>query len=160
MDMHSSHMREAFRLAERAFEENEVPVGAVITVENRIIAKGYNRVESLNDPTAHAEILALGAAAEYLGHWRMEEASLYVTLEPCVMCIGAILNARIGNICFGAYDPRFGGCGSRYDLVTGNPYLRQVNLLGGIMQAESETLMKSFFEKLRERDKEKKAALK
>lgn len=157
MDMHTGFMREAFRLAQRAFEENEVPVGAVITVENRIIAKGYNRVESLNDPTAHAEILALGAAAEYLGHWRMEEASIYITLEPCVMCIGAILNARIGNIVFGATDPRFGSCGSRYDLVTGNPYLKQVNIISGIMKVECEAIIKEFFIKLRERDKEKKA---
>jgi tRNA(adenine34) deaminase len=160
MDINTSLMREAYRLAERAYEENEVPVGAVIAVESRVIAKGYNRVEALNDPTAHAEILALGAAAEYLGYWRMEEASIYVTLEPCVMCIGAILNARIGNIVFGAYDARFGSCGSRYDLVTDNPYIRDVAVQGGIMQAESEALMKSFFEKLRERDKEKKAALK
>jgi tRNA(adenine34) deaminase len=153
MTLHEQHMREAYRLAQKAFDENEVPVGAVIVAENRIIARGYNRVESLKDPTAHAEILALGAAAGALGGWRMEGASIYVTLEPCVMCIGAILNARIASIYFGATDPRFGSCGSRYDLVTNNPYLRNVMVCPGIMARESESLLKTFFVKLREKEK-------
>jgi tRNA(adenine34) deaminase len=143
-------MREAFREAEKAYEKNEVPVGAVIVVENRIIARGYNRTEGLIDPTAHAEIIAIGAAANYLGAWKMEEASIFVTLEPCVMCIGAILNARIANIFYGAKDPRLGACGSRYDLVTDNPYIRTATVAGGIMAAESESMLKSFFIRLRE----------
>ncbi|MBL8027679.1 MAG: nucleoside deaminase [Fibrobacteres bacterium] len=145
-----SFMREAFREAEKAYEQNEVPVGAVITVDNKIIARGYNRTEGLIDPTAHAEIIALGAAADYLGAWKMEEASIFVTLEPCVMCIGAILNARIGNIYYAAKDPRLGSCGSRYDLVKENPYIRNAVAIGGIMAEESESLLKSFFVRLRE----------
>jgi tRNA(adenine34) deaminase len=155
LTFHEQHMREALRLAQKAWDEKEVPVGAVIAVENRVIAKGYNRVEGLNDPTAHAEILALGAAAEYLGSWRMEEATIYVTLEPCVMCIGAILNARIGRIYYGAADPRFGSCGSRYDLVTGNPYIKNVSVVPGIMAGESESMLKAFFVQLREKEARK-----
>jgi len=154
--LNETFMREAYRQAERAYAENEVPVGAVVVFENRIIAKGYNRTEGLNDPTAHAEIIALGAASEYLGSWRMEEASIFVTLEPCVMCIGAILNARIGRIHFGATDPRLGACGSRYDLVTNNPYIRHAEVFKGMMAAESEAILKSFFHKLRE-EKERKS---
>jgi tRNA(adenine34) deaminase len=151
MDMNLYFMQEAVKQAERAMAENEVPVGAVITFENRVIARGYNRVESLNDPTAHAEILALGAAAEYLGTWKMEESAIYVTLEPCVMCIGAILNARIHHIYYGAADPRFGACGSRYDLVKDNPYIRNVSVVPGLMAYESEMMLKAFFKKLREK---------
>jgi tRNA(adenine34) deaminase len=143
-------MCEAFREAEKAYVQNEVPVGAVITIENRIIARGYNRTESLIDPTAHAEIIALGAAANYLCAWKMEEATIYVTLEPCVMCIGAILNARIGKIYYAAKDSRLGSCGSRYDLVKDNPYIRNAVAVGGIMAQESEALLKSFFGRLRE----------
>jgi tRNA(adenine34) deaminase len=142
-------MREAFRLAQKAYAEKEVPVGAVVAVGNRVIGRGYNKVEGLNDPTAHAEILALGAAAESLGSWRMEEAAIYVTLEPCVMCIGAILNARIANIYFGASDARFGSCGSRYDLVKDNPYINNVQVFPGLLGAESEALLKDFFVNLR-----------
>ncbi|OGJ90998.1 MAG: hypothetical protein A2268_10145 [Candidatus Raymondbacteria bacterium RifOxyA12_full_50_37] len=144
-------MQDAFRLAEKAYEQDEVPVGAVVVFENRIIGRGYNRTEGLNDPTAHAEIIALGAAAEYLGSWRMEETTIYVTLEPCVMCIGAILNARVANIFYGAKDERFGSCGSRYDLVKDNPYIRNVSVVPGIMAEESEALIKMFFKNLREK---------
>ncbi len=150
VNMVERFMKEAYIEAEKAYMANEVPVGAVIVHENRIIARGYNRTETLNDPTAHAEILALGAAANYLDSWRMEDAAIFITLEPCVMCIGAILNARIANIYFGAKDPRFGSCGSRYDLVSDNPYIRGVKVVSGVMAAECESIIKSFFVKLRE----------
>lgn len=152
--IHETFMREAFRQAERALAENEVPVGAVVTYENRIIGRGYNRVEGLNDPTAHAEILALGAAAEYLGAWRLEEASIYVTLEPCAMCAGAILNARIGQIYYGAADPRFGACGGRYDLIKDNPYIREAVAVPGLLAPQCEQILKAFFEKLREKKRD------
>lgn len=151
MDFHIHCMGEAMQQAEAAYAEKEVPVGAVITVGNRIIARGYNRTEGLQDPTAHAEIIALTAAAEHLNSWRMEGAEIYVTLEPCVMCVGAILNARIGTVYYGAKDPRFGSCGSRYDLLTDNPYIRNARALSGLYAEESLALMKRFFQELRDK---------
>lgn len=154
MDFNVYCMSEALKQAERAFSENEVPVGAVVAAGGRIIARGYNRVEALKDPTAHAEIIALTAAAEALQSWRLEGAAIYVTLEPCVMCIGAILNARISGIYYGARDPRFGACGSRYDLVTDNPYINGAQASGGFFAEESLALIKRFFVNLRDKTPE------
>ena len=151
MDNHLRFMNEAFREAEKAYLADEIPVGAVIVADNRIIARAFNRTEGLNDPTAHAEILALGSAAEHLQSWRMEQASIYVTLEPCVMCVGAILNARIASIFYGAKDPRFGSCGSRYDLLTDNPYIRNVSAQAGLKGEESLELIRKFFRNLRDK---------
>ena len=109
-------MSEAFKLAEKGFSKNEVPVGAVIVCYDRIIGRGYNQCESLVDPTAHAEILSISAAANTLDDWRLNKCTIYVTKEPCVMCAGAIINSRINRLVFGAYDKKKGACGSVYQL--------------------------------------------
>ncbi len=139
----------ALQEAEAALEDGEVPVGAVIVHKNKIIGRGRNQVERLKDPTAHAEMIAITSAASYLGQWRLNECDIYVTLEPCVMCTGALLSARIKNLYFGAYDPKFGACGSLYNLAEEGKYNHKINLFSGIYALESEQLLKIFFEKLR-----------
>lgn len=137
-------MREALKLAEQAYEEDEVPIGAVVVCKNRIIAKGYNQVEKLNDATAHAEMLAITSACEHLGAKYLEECSLYVTLEPCVMCAGAIQWVQLEKIVFGTYDDKRGF--SRYSkTILG----RTSQIIGGILKDESEKLLKDFFKKKR-----------
>ncbi len=142
-------MEQAFLEAEKAYKKKEVPVGAVIVFEDRVIGRGHNLTESLQDPTAHAEILAITAAANYLAHWRLEDTSLYVTLEPCPMCAGAILNSRIPNIIFGAYDPRFGACGSVSNVLKNNGLNFSVNVIPGVLQSKCESIIKDFFKRLR-----------
>jgi len=142
---HERWMREAIHEANLAAEKGEVPVGAVIVRDGRIIGRGHNRVESLNDPTAHAEILAIGAAGGQGESWRLDGATLYVTLEPCTMCSGAILLARVGTVVFGAADPRAGAVASTARLLEGNPYKHGVEIVGGILAEECSTLLKDFF---------------
>ncbi len=139
----------ALQEAENAMEENEVPVGAVIVHKNKIIARGYNQVERLHDPTAHAEMIAITAASNYLNNWRLEECDIYVTLEPCIMCTGALLASRINNIFFSTFDTKFGACGSVYNLAEEGKYNHKINLYSGIYAQESEELLKRFFEKVR-----------
>ncbi|MBT8386037.1 MAG: nucleoside deaminase, partial [Ignavibacteria bacterium] len=110
-------MFSALQEAEKALEDNEVPVGAVVVKDDKIIGRGYNQVERLKDATAHAEMLALTAAANHLGQWRLEKCSIYVTLEPCTMCTGALLTSRLNTLYFAAHDAKFGACGSLYNLA-------------------------------------------
>jgi len=149
MTYHEKWMEQAFLEAEKAYNKKEIPVGAVIVFEDRVIGRGHNLVETLQDPTAHAEILAITAAANYLAHWRLEDTSLYVTLEPCPMCAGAILNSRIPNIIFGAYDPRFGACGSVTNVLENNGLNLSVNVIPGVLQSKCEPIIKDFFKRLR-----------
>ena len=107
----------ALQEAEKALEENEIPVGAVVVKDNKIIGRGYNQVERLKDATAHAEMIALTAAANNIGNWRLNNCSIYVTLEPCIMCTGAMLASRIEELYFAAFDQKFGACGSLYNLA-------------------------------------------
>ena len=146
------YMFAALQEAEAALEDGEVPVGAVIVYKNKIIGRGRNQVERLKDPTAHAEMIAITSAASYIGNWRLNECDIYVTLEPCVMCTGALLSARIKNLYFGAYDPKFGACGSLYNLAEEGKYNHKINIFSGIYSSESEGLLKNFFEKLRRND--------
>ncbi len=147
-------MAYALREAKKAAEGGEVPVGAVITFEGQIIGRGHNRTESLNDPTAHAEIIAIGAAAEAMGDWRLHGATLYVTLEPCFMCAGAIVLARISRLVFGATDPRAGACVSLAD-VTNDPRLaHQVEVVHGIGANEAVHVLQEFFAKRRKRERD------
>jgi len=139
----------ALQEAEHAFAQKEVPVGAVITHKNKIIGKGYNQVESLKDPTAHAEMIAITSAANYLRNWRLDECDLYVTLEPCIMCTGAILNSRIKNLYFSTFDPKFGACGSVYNLTEEKRYINTLKVYSGIYESESKDLLEKFFKKLR-----------
>ncbi|MBM3321559.1 MAG: tRNA adenosine(34) deaminase TadA [Candidatus Eisenbacteria bacterium] len=147
---HVRWMRLALLEAEEAAREGEVPVGAVVIHEGRVIGRGHNRVEGTNDPTAHAEILAIGAAAEALGSWRLEGATLYVTLEPCFMCAGAIVLARLDRLVFGATDPKAGACVSLAGVVQDPRLNHRVDLLHGILETESRALLEDFFRKKRE----------
>lgn len=139
----------AMQEAEKALEIDEVPVGAVIVHENKIIGRGHNQVERLKDPTAHAEMIAITAASNHLGNWRLGNCDIYVTLEPCVMCTGALLAARINTIYFSAFDIKYGACGSLYNLAEEGKYNHKINLYSGIYSTESENLLKNFFLKKR-----------
>ena len=142
-------MRAALREAEQAFAERETPVGAVVVHQGRIIGRGTNQVERLQDPTAHAEILAIGAAASAMDSWRLEEAVLYVTLEPCAMCAGAIVLSRLSRLVFGASDPKSGACGSLFNIVRDARLNHQVELVGGVLEAECGNLLRAFFREIR-----------
>jgi tRNA(adenine34) deaminase len=146
-------MRHAMREAEAAWREGEVPIGCVIVKDGKIIGRGRNRMESLKDPTAHAEILALGAASGALSNWRLEGCTLYATLEPCPMCAGAILNGRIARVVYGARDKRLGALGSTYDILEKNPINRKVEATGGILAEECLEMLKEFFRDLRAKEK-------
>jgi len=144
MDEHEQFMRAALRLAESAAQRDEVPVGAVIVQSGRIIARGYNLRETKRSPLAHAEIVAIQKAARRLGGWRLSGCTLYVTLEPCPMCAGAIINARIDSVVFGAYDPKAGAFGSLYNLAEGR--LNHTPLVaGGVLQEPCAAIIKQYF---------------
>lgn len=144
MLMHEIYMREALKQAQSAYEKDEVPVGAIIVRDDQIIAKAHNQVETLKDPTAHAEMIAITSAAATCGKW-LHECTLYVTLEPCSMCAGALVLSRIKTICFGACDPKTGACGSVLN-ITQNPQLNhQIELIPGILQPQCAELMTRFF---------------
>lgn len=147
---HERWMEQALRLAERAFEEDEVPVGAVVIKENQIVGKGYNQNERLKDPTAHAEIIAITAAANTLGDKRLEGCTLYVTLEPCPMCAGAIVLARIPVLVFGAFDPKAGACGTLYSIPEDKRLNHTVHVIPGVLDLKSSALLKSFFGAVRQ----------
>jgi len=142
---HERWMREAVAAAREAAAQGEVPVGAVVVRDGAVVGRGANRVEALQDPTAHAEILAIGAAADQAGDWRLEDATLYVTLEPCTMCTGAILLSRLGRLVYGAADPRAGAVASTARLLDGNPYGHRMEVVGGIAATECGALLQEFF---------------
>lgn len=142
---HDVWMRSALDLAEQAFEEGEVPVGAVIVHADRIIGTGYNQREQLRDPTAHAEMIAITQAAELLGSWRLTDCTLYCTLEPCPMCAGAIVQARIPFVVYGTVDPKAGACHSLFQ-ITSDPRLNhRAAILGGVLQNECRAILQEFF---------------
>jgi tRNA(adenine34) deaminase len=140
------YMRQALSLARQAFEEDEVPVGAVVMLKDRIIARGYNQVEKLNDPTAHAEVIALTSAFNHLGSKYLPEATLYVTVEPCLMCAGALYWSKIGRIVFGAHDEKNGYRRIAREL---SPFHPKTELVSGVMAIECAELMKDFFRQKR-----------
>ncbi len=142
-------MRIALREAEVAFDEKEIPIGCVVVKDGVVIGKGHNQVETMKDATAHAEIIAIGTAANKLDNWRLDGCTLYVTLEPCPMCAGAILNSRISRIVYGSPDTRFGGCGTTIDVISNNALHRAVPVTGGILADECLGLLKGFFQKMR-----------
>lgn len=144
--MHETWMREALKLAREAQLAGEVPVGAVVVCEEKIIACARNERETSGDPTAHAEVLALRRAAEALGTRRLEGCTLYVTLEPCPMCAGAIVMAGIDAVFFGAYDPRCGCAGSLYDLPEDASFGRVIPCSGGLLEAECRLALNAFFD--------------
>jgi tRNA(adenine34) deaminase len=142
-------MRQALKLAEQAYANQEVPVGAVVVYEGRVIGKGYNQRQSLNDPTAHAEVLAITAAASSLGDWRLSGATLYVTLEPCIMCSGAIILSRVDRVVYGASDPKAGAVESLYKLLSDDRLNHRPQLTSGILAAECSAILTDFFRQQR-----------
>lgn len=143
-------MKEALLEAKKAFDKGEVPVGAVIVKDEKIIARAHNLREEKKDPTAHAEILALKKAAKVLGGWRLLGCTIYVTIEPCPMCSGAIIQSRISRVCFGANDYKAGACGSKVNLLDIN-FNHEVEITSGILEEECAEMMRDFFKKLRTR---------
>ena len=148
-------MKAALREAQRAFDTNEVPVGAVIVLEGKIIGRGYNQIEQLKDPTAHAEMIAITAASNHLQSRRLEQCTMYVTMEPCPMCAGAIVLARIPTLVFGVFDPKAGACGTLYNITEDKRLNHTVHVVDGICDGESEALLKEFFSKVRKSSKTK-----
>lgn len=139
-------MREALTEAEKAAEENEVPVAAVIVSDGEVIARAHNMRETLNDPTAHAEMLVLRQAAEKRGNWRLYGATVYCTLEPCCMCAGALVNARVDRVVYGLSDPKSGACESVAEILNIPQLNHKVEYQGGVLRDEVLTLMRDFFE--------------
>jgi len=142
-------MREALAEARLAYAEGEVPVGAVVVVNGEIIARAHNRREALNDASAHAEMLALREAAQRLGDWRLNQATLYVTMEPCPMCAGALVQFRVGRVVYGVDDPRAGAAGSVVELLREPRFNHQVEVIRGVLAEEARALLQDFFRALR-----------
>jgi tRNA(adenine34) deaminase len=139
-------MRRALELAQRAALDGEVPVGALLILEDEVIGEGWNRPIEGHDPTAHAEILALRAGAQRLRNYRLERTTLYATLEPCAMCMGAAMNARVSRVVFGAWDQKAGACGSVIDLPRQPKLAHGIDVFGGVCSEESAALLRQFFE--------------
>ncbi|MBQ9267051.1 MAG: nucleoside deaminase [Clostridia bacterium] len=148
--MNEKFMKLALKEAKKAYEKQEVPIGAVIVKDDIVIAKAHNLREVKNQACAHAEILAIEKACKKLDNWRLEECDMYVTLEPCAMCAGAILNARMRNVYIAAKEPRSGACGSQINLFEDYVYNHKVHYETGILEEEARTLMQSFFKERRE----------
>jgi len=149
---HKKWMKLAFREAEKAYERGEVPIGAVVVKNEQIIGRGYNQCESLTDPTAHAEIIAITSATNTIKNWRLENCSLYVTKEPCPMCAGALINSRIDMVIFGMYDEKEGCCGSLYQLCRDPRFKHQLAVKGGVMENSCRLIMQEFFKKQRKKN--------
>lgn len=156
MTQHEKYMEIAFREAEKAFKIGEVPIGAIIVKDGIIIGKGYNQVESLKDPTAHAEIIAITAASNYLGSKWLENCTLYVTIEPCPMCAGAIVLARIQTLVFGSFDSKAGSCGTLYNIVQDERLNHNVHVISGVSDMKCQSILKDFFSIMRKKEKQNK----
>jgi tRNA(adenine34) deaminase len=151
---HEHFMKLAMEEAKKAEEIGEVPIGAVIVKDGEVIARGYNLRETTNDPTAHAEMIAIREAAACLGGWRLEGCSLYVTLEPCPMCAGAIIQSRIELVVYGAEDPKAGCVGTLMDLLSDTRFNHQAEVISGVLQEECGEILTRFFRSLRQKKKE------
>lgn len=145
-------MSAALQEAGKALEQDEVPIGAVVVFENKIIGRGFNQVERLKDATAHAEMIAITAAENHIGDWRLSDCDIYVTVEPCLMCAGAILSSRIKRIFFGVFDPKFGACGSVYNVAQEGKINHKAEVYSGLLEQESSLLLQEFFKKKRTGD--------
>lgn len=147
-------MRLALKQAVKALKSGDVPVGCLVVYNNEIIGRGYNQIERRNDSLAHAEMLAIKQAVSKYGHKHLLDCDLYVTLEPCSMCAGAIVLARIKNVVFGASDPKSGACGSVLNIVRHNSLNHHCNIISGVLESECSTLIKNFFMELRKQSKQ------
>lgn len=153
---HEYYMRAALREAYNAYDEKEVPVGAVaVNPEGRIISRAYNQVETLKDATAHAEILLITQVENYLSDWRLENITIYVTKEPCAMCAGAMVNARVKKLIFGVSDPREGAAGSALNILAFKGMLHNVQVGSGVLESECREIIRDFFRKVRSSGLEK-----
>jgi tRNA(adenine34) deaminase len=139
-------MRRALELAQRAALDEEVPIGAVLVLKDEVVGEGWNRPIASHDPTAHAEIVALRAGAQRLRNYRLERTTLYATLEPCAMCLGAAINARVSRVVFAAWDLKAGACGSIIDLPRAHKLTHRIDVFGGVCSDESAALLRQFFE--------------
>ncbi|WP_234572144.1 tRNA adenosine(34) deaminase TadA [Rhodohalobacter sp. 614A] len=148
-NIHQNYMMQAFRLAETAYEKGEIPVGAVVVHENSIIGKGYNQVEMLQDSTAHAEMIATSAACSTLQNKYLHDCTLYVTLEPCPMCAGALVWTKIKRIVFGAMDEKAGACGTVFNISSNNKLNHNIEVIQGVMEADCQYLLQEFFKSKR-----------
>lgn len=146
-------MRMAIREAVAALDHDDVPVGAVVVHRGQVIGRGHNQRELLKDPTAHAEMIALTAASEHLKSWRLLDCTLYVTLEPCVMCAGAMILARLPRVVFGAEDPKAGACGSVYDILRDGRLNHSVEVVGRVLEGDCGELLRMFFHEQRKHGK-------
>ena len=147
---HSYFMQVALAQAHKASRAADVPVGAVVVVGEAIVGSGYNQRQALGDPTAHAEVLALRQAAREMGTWYLTAAVLYVTLEPCIMCLGAAVLSRIQRLVFGCHDPKAGACGSQFDILGSQRLNHTFPVISGVCEAECSALLKAFFRNLRQ----------
>jgi tRNA(adenine34) deaminase len=149
MSKHEKWMQRAFDLAKKAEAQDEVPVGAVIVLNDQIIGEGWNQPISSDDPTAHAEIMALRDAGKKIGNYRLPNTTLYVTLEPCTMCAGAIIHARLSRLVYAVDDPKTGACGSVFNLLQTDKLNHKVEIEKGVMEEECRSLIQSFFKEKR-----------
>jgi tRNA(adenine34) deaminase len=149
-DKDREYMRLALEQARQASVRDEVPIGAVLVRDDQVLARAHNFRETWQDPTAHAEMVAIREAATQSGSWRLTDTTLYVTLEPCVMCIGAIILARIPRLVFGAPDPKAGACGSVLNVPAERRLNHRVEIIGGVLEQESQELLQRFFKNLRQ----------
>ena len=160
MEQHIKYMKEALKLAKKAYALGEVPIGCVIVYEDKIIGRGYNRRNTDKNTLAHAEITAINRASKKMGDWRLEDCTLYVTLEPCQMCAGAIVQSRITNVVMGCMNPKAGCGGSILNILEMPEFNHQVNVTRGVLEEECSQILQDFFKELRIRNKEEKAAKK
>jgi tRNA(adenine34) deaminase len=142
-------MQRALELARKAADVDEVPVGAVIVKDNQLIAEGWNHPIQLRDPSAHAEMIALRQAGIALNNYRLPDTTLYVTLEPCVMCVGAMIHARVGRVVFGAHDAKTGAAGSMFDLLQSEKHNHKIEVTGGVLEAQCRDVLQEFFKRKR-----------
>ena len=149
-------MREALKEAQKAYDQEEVPIGAVVVLNGEIIGRGHNLREKEQDATLHAEIKAIRQANQHLGSWRLEDCELFVTLEPCPMCSGAMILARMKKVIFGAFDPKAGTAGTFMNLLQDSRFNHQVEVEQGVLEEECQEILRSFFKGLRERNKNRK----
>ncbi|MGI6554440.1 MAG: tRNA adenosine(34) deaminase TadA [Bacillota bacterium] len=146
---HDTFMREALAEAAKARAKGEVPIGAVLVKDGEVIGSGHNLKETLQDPTAHAEIIAIREAAGKIRSWRLDDADLYVTIEPCPMCMGAMLQARVRRVIFGAFEPKAGAAGSTVDLSVIRQFNHRIEVIDGVLEDECRRLMQEFFQRRR-----------
>ncbi|MCK4463531.1 MAG: tRNA adenosine(34) deaminase TadA [Candidatus Omnitrophica bacterium] len=149
MSKDNVYMKEALKEAKKAFEKDEVPVGAIIVFKRQVIGRAHNQIKALKDPTAHAEMIAITQAAAYLKNERLKDCDMYVTIEPCSMCVGALVLARVRKIVYAAKDPKTGACGSVFNLASSSRLNHRIKVKSGVMQSKCSSLMKEFFKKKR-----------